>query len=219
MQIPRAVDQSMARGFPNAGCPNDARAMITGAPQTTKTRWRRFVHTLVRTLRGALLLQDTPHRIALGCACGIFVSPLPTLGQTFIGMILAKVLGGNVIASLPWSWITNPFTTLPIFYGCYRIGMVITPGEWKLVSFERMGEIVDKFNHLSIADGFATGYAVVVDIFVPMLVGSMLVGGIGAVLGYVIIVRAVVAAQERRRQRLSHWQRASGRILPTDDGI
>lgn len=193
--------------------------MIKGAPKTSKTRWRRFVHTLVRTLRGALLLQDTPHRIALGCACGIFVSPLPTLGQTFIGMILAKLLRGNVIASLPWSWITNPFTTLPIFYGCYRVGMLITPGEWKLVSFERMREIVDKFNHLSMADGFATGYAVVVDIFVPMLVGSMLVGGIGAALGYVLVVRAVVATQERRRQRLSHWRQISGRNPVPDNGI
>lgn len=193
--------------------------MIAGAPKTTKTRWRRFVHTLVRTLRGALLLQDTPHRIAMGCACGIFVSPLPTLGQTFIGMLLSKLLGGNVIASLPWSWITNPFTTLPIFYGCYRIGMVITPGEWELVSFERMREIVDQFNHLSVADSFATGYAVVVDIFVPMLVGSLLVGGIGALIGYLLIIRAVVVAQERRRQRLSHWRKASDKTLATNEGI
>lgn len=193
--------------------------MIKGAPKTTKGRWRRFVHGLIKTLRGALLLQDTPHRIALGCACGIFVSPLPTLGQTFIGMILSKLLGGNVIASLPWSWITNPFTTLPIFYGCYRIGMLITPGEWKLVSFERMGEIVEKFNHLSMADSFASGYGVLVDIFVPMLVGSLLVGGIGAVLGYLLIVRAVVVAQERRRERLSHWRTASQPTVASGDGI
>jgi uncharacterized protein len=193
--------------------------MIKGAPKTTKGRWRRFVHGLVRTLRGALLLQDTPHRIAIGCACGIFVSPLPTLGQTFIGMILAKLLGGNVIASLPWSWISNPFTTVPIFYGCYRVGMLITPGEWKLVSFERVREIVDKFNHLSMADGFATGYAVVVDIFVPMLVGAILVGGIAAVLGYLLIVRAVAVMQERRRQRLSHWQRASERTTAITNDV
>lgn len=191
--------------------------MIQGAPKTTKGRWRQFVHGLTKTLRGALLLQDTPHRIAMGCACGIFVSPLPTLGQTFIGMILAKLLGGNVIASLPWSWITNPFTTLPIFYGCYRVGMLITPGEWKLVSFERVGEIVDKFNHLSMADGFATGYAVVVDIFVPMLVGSILVGTIGAVMGYFIIIRAVVAAQKRRRLRLSQWRTSSLPAPATSD--
>lgn len=193
--------------------------MITGAPKTAKSRWRRFVHTMLQTLRGALLLQDTPHRIALGCACGIFASPLPMLGQTFVGMILSKLLGGNVVASLPWSWITNPVTTLPVFYGCYRIGMVITPGEWKLVSFERMGEIVEKFNHLSMADGFATGYAVVVDIFVPMLVGSLLVGSIGAVMGYLLIVRAVVVMQERRRQRLSHWQKTSDQTMTSDDGI
>ena len=193
--------------------------MIKGAPKTTKGRWRQFVHVLIKTLRGALLLQDTPHRIAMGCACGIFVSPLPTLGQTFIGIILAKLLRGNVIASLPWSWISNPFTTLPIFYGCYRVGMWITPGEWKLVSFERMGEIIDKFNHLSMADGFATGYAVVVDIFVPMLVGSILVGAIGGVVGYVLIVRAVVAAQARRRERLSHWKKTAAQPAVSNDGI
>jgi uncharacterized protein len=193
--------------------------MIQGAPKTSKGRWRQFVHGLMKTLRGALLLQDTPHRIALGCACGIFVSPLPTLGQTFIGMILAKLLRGNVIASLPWSWITNPFTTLPIFYGCYRVGMWVTPGEWKLVSFERVGEIIDKFNHLSMADGFATGYAVVVDIFVPMLVGSILVGAIGAVIGYFIIIRAVVAAQERRRLRQSQWRTSPTQAPATHEGI
>ena len=193
--------------------------MIKGAPKTTKGRWRRFVHALMKTLRGALLLQDTPHRIAIGCACGIFVSPLPTLGQTFIGMILAKLAGGNVIASLPWSWISNPFTTVPIFYGSYRVGMLVTPGDWKLVSFERMQEIVDKFNHLSLADGFATGYAVVVDIFVPMLVGALLVGAVAAAVGYLLIVRAVVVMQERQRQRLSHWQRISGRtVVLGDDG-
>lgn len=193
--------------------------MIQGAPKTSKGRWRQFVHVLIKTLRGALLLQDSPHRIAMGCACGIFVSPLPTLGQTFIGMILAKLLRGNVIASLPWSWITNPFTTLPIFYGCYRVGMWITPGDWKLVSFQRVGEIVDNFNRLSMADGFATGYAVVVDIFVPMLVGSILVGAIGAVIGYFLILRAVIAAQERKRQRLSHWQKSSQRVVVSDDAI
>lgn len=193
--------------------------MIKGAPKTSKGRWRQFVHVLIKTLRGALLLQDSPHRIAIGCACGIFVSPLPTLGQTFIGMILAKVLRGNVIASLPWSWITNPFTTLPIFYGCYRVGMWITPGDWKLVSFQRVGEIVDNFNRLSLADGFATGYAVVVDIFVPMLVGSILMGAIGAVIGYFLILRAVIAAQERKRQRLSHWREAAERVVATDDAI
>lgn len=176
-----------------------------------------MVHLLVKTVRGALLLQDSPHRIALGCACGIFVSPLPTLGQTFLGMLLARILGGNVVASLPWSWISNPFTTLPIFYGCYRVGMLVTPGEWKLVSFERVRQIVDQFNHLSMADGFATGYAVVVDIFVPMLVGSVLVGAIAGVLGYGIILRAVAVAQERRRQRQTLWQSARVEQLSTDE--
>jgi uncharacterized protein (DUF2062 family) len=203
--------------FANQSTATDLPPMIKDTPKTTKSRWRRFVHGLMRTIRGALLLQDTPHRISLGCACGIFASPLPMLGQTVVGMILAKALGGNVVASLPWSWITNPFTTLPIFYGCYRVGMWVTPGEWKLVSFERVGEIVKHFNHLSVTDGFATGYAVVVDIFVPMLVGSILVGAIGAVIGYFLIRRTVAATQERRLQRLSQWRTSSERTPASDD--
>ena len=102
--------------------------------------------TIIRALRGAVLLEDTPHRIALGCGCGIFASPLPLFGQAFVGALAAKLLGGNVIASLPWTFLSNPFTTLPIWYGCYRLGMIITPGAWPLVSFERIKDIVHKFN-------------------------------------------------------------------------
>jgi uncharacterized protein (DUF2062 family) len=188
--------------------------MLKGAPRTTKTRWRRFVHTMVRAIRSALLLQDTPHRIAIGCACGIFTAPLPMLGQTVLGMVLARLVGGNLVASIPWSWISNPFTTLPIFYGCYRIGMAVTPGDWATVSFERVGEIVDQFNHLSISDGISAGYAVVVDIFVPMLVGSIVAGTVAAVIGYFIIIRAVGAMQERRRRSHAFWRRP----LPASDG-
>lgn len=180
--------------------------MIKDAPPSQKSRWRRFWFTMIRALRGAVLLEDTPHRIALGCACGIFAAPLPLFGQAFVGALVAKLSGGNVIASLPWTFLSNPFTTLPIWYGCYRLGMLITPGAWPQVSFERVREIVDGFLHLSWADGFVTGYNLVVEILVPLVVGALVVGALAGFGSYFLIRRLVVALQERRRRRRAQWQ-------------
>jgi uncharacterized protein (DUF2062 family) len=179
--------------------------MILGAPPTKQPFWRRLWFITVRGLRRAVLLADTPHRIAMGCACGIFASPLPLFGQAFVGALAAKLLRGNVIASLPWTFLSNPFTTLPIWYGCYRLGMIITPGAWPLVSFERISDIVHRFNQLSWSESFSNGWSLVVEIIVPLVVGATLVGIIAGVGSYFLIARMVVALQERRRVRRQKW--------------
>ncbi len=166
----------------------------------------------MKTIRGALLLQDTPHRIALGIACGVFCSPLPMFGQMVLGMILARLFRGNVVASLPWTWISNPFTTPFIWYGGYRFGMLITPGDWPLFSFKRISEIVEKFTNLSLADGFSSGYEIVVEIFIPLLVGTIVFGLIGAVMSYVIAIRSVEKLQKRRAERFAQWRQPAPNI-------
>ena len=128
-------------------------------------------------------------------------------GQMVLGMILARAFGGNVVASIPWTWISNPFTTPFIWYGGYRLGMVITPGDWPLISFQRLNKIVEKFGNLSIADGFASGYAVVVEIFVPLLIGTVVVGLIWGAISYFIALRWVIILQARRTARNAHWRR------------
>jgi hypothetical protein len=193
--------------------------VIKNAPKTTKSRYRQFVHGMLKTIRGAMLLQDTPHRIALGVACGVFCSPLPMFGQMFLGMVLSRIFGGNVFASLPWTWISNPFSTPFIWYGCYRLGMVITPGNWPDFSFERLNKIVEQISALSISDGFASGYAILVDIFIPLLIGSMVVGLIGAVISYFIAVRWVALLQTRRTLRLAQWRRAPTTMTATTGTI
>ncbi len=203
------IEFAPRRGVANPHGNNDAAVMIIGARRTSKSRWRRFMHVLVRTVRGALLLQDTPHRIAVGCGAGIFCGALPILGQTLVGIVVARVLGGNVIASLPWNLISNPFTYAPIFYVGYRFGMVVTPGDWELVSFARIGEIMERFQRLSMADGFSYGYEVLRDIFVPLMVGCVLMGVLAGLAMYVVCRHLVMRLQERRRLRLNHWRERS----------
>jgi len=78
---------------------------------------RKFVfHRVLHT-------DDSPHRIALGVAIATLVAFSPTLGfQTVIALAIAAALRANKAVCIPLVWITNPFTAVPIYWFCWRIG-------------------------------------------------------------------------------------------------
>ena len=56
-------------------------------------------------------LPDTPHRIALGFACGVFASFTPFFGLHFVlAAVLAGLLRGNIVAALIGTVAGNPLT-------------------------------------------------------------------------------------------------------------
>jgi len=78
-----------------------------------------------------LHVDDTPHRIALGVAVGIFVTWTPTIGfQMILTVLLSWLLGANKLVGVPFVWISNP-VTLPPIYGpnCY-VGSLILGGRF-----------------------------------------------------------------------------------------
>ncbi len=74
-----------------------------------------------------------------------------------------------------------------------------------------MSQIVDGFLRLSWADGFVTGYNLVVEIVVPLVIGTVVVGVIAGSGSYFLIRRLVVALQARRQRRRAQW-----RVPPPD---
>ncbi len=176
------------------------------APRSVKPWLRRMGHVCWRNLRGALLLEDTAHRIALGSAVGMSVAFLPILGQVLLAALIARVVRANVLASLPWTFISNPLTTLPLLYGCYRIGRWLTPGRWELVSWERLHELLLRAQALGWSHGFSSIYAILKDVYVPMFVGGIVVGAVTAVLGYGAISALVGRLQARRDRLRAVWR-------------
>ncbi len=169
-----------------------------------KTWYRRLWQRCWRTVRGLIRLEDTPYRIAMGCAAGIFCSVLPVFGQTFVGMLLARVLRANVVASIPWSWLSNPATTLPIWYGCYLVGGFLWPGH-DPVRWEDIDALLHRFGEQGWWSTLSSGGSLLTDIFFPTLLGSVLVGALAAVIGYFPIHQAVGRVQERRRRKAQEW--------------
>ncbi|GDY14307.1 hypothetical protein LBMAG53_31850 [Planctomycetota bacterium] len=179
--------------------------MIRGAPPQRKGFWRGQWYAAVIMVRSAVHLQDNPGRIARGSAAGIFCAFLPIVGQTIAGIAIAWAIRGNLLASIPWSWISNPFTTLPIWYGCYVLGAVLMPG-YQLIGYHRLVEQVSQLGNVSWWEALTSGSQLIGAIFVPALVGSCVIGVVVAVPGYFAVRSLVVLVQTRREQRSATWR-------------
>jgi uncharacterized protein (DUF2062 family) len=74
--------------------------------------------------------HGTPGHRARGLAAGVFTGCLPFFGlQIVLGVALAGLMRGNRLLAAAGTWISNPFTTLPMCWLNYQLGvLVIGPG-------------------------------------------------------------------------------------------
>ncbi|MBN1765264.1 MAG: DUF2062 domain-containing protein [Sedimentisphaerales bacterium] len=67
--------------------------------------------------------DDTPHKLALGLALGVFIGWTPTIGlQMLLVVLLAALLRANTRVGVPIVWISNPLTIVPIYWLNYQVG-------------------------------------------------------------------------------------------------
>ncbi len=60
---------------------------------------------------------------ARGLAAGIFFGCFPFFGlQTLLGVALASLLRGNHLLAAAGTWISNPFTSVPLYWFNYQLG-------------------------------------------------------------------------------------------------
>jgi uncharacterized protein (DUF2062 family) len=81
--------------------------------------------------------EGSPGQRARGLAAGIFCGCFPFFGlQTLLGVALASALRGNHLLAAAGTWISNPFTYLPLYWFNYRLGCwLIGPADgWPGVS-------------------------------------------------------------------------------------
>jgi uncharacterized protein (DUF2062 family) len=68
-------------------------------------------------------LKGTPKALARGLACGVFAGLFPFAGsQTVLALLLAFILRGNKILAAVGPWISNPFTSVPIYVFNFQVG-------------------------------------------------------------------------------------------------
>ncbi len=157
-----------------------------GKNSSVDVMWRKVLKLSANPrvlLRSVLALDDAPHAIAMGVAIGIFVGLTPTVGiQT--GLILGIVFLTrrffyfNASAAMAATYISNPFTMLPMYYFWYQLGTWFVPGS---MSFDELSAAL-QFDGLS--GWWSSMCAVGIEVGGPMFIGSILTAPIGVLIAY-----------------------------------
>lgn len=173
--------------------------------------YRKFRKFLIHNVLHA---DDTPHRIAVGIAVGVFVGLTPTVGfQMVIAVAVAAALRANKVVCIPMVWITNPVTLVPIYAACFRIGSALTGLGAATASHEATAQLTS----LEAAGGMdrwvELGFwkellQTITRVGAELWVGCLFVGSIAAVIAYFASRWGVSAYRERRAIRLA----ARGRV-------
>ena len=132
-----------------------------------------------RSLRlfGKLLLRRelwSLHRrsVAKATAVGLFVAFIPLPTQMLMAAAAAIVLGFNLPVAVVMVWVTNPLTIPVVFYGAYRLGA------WLLHTPPHPV-------HFQVSFSWFAGQ--VGEIWLPLLLGSLVAGVAAGILGYFVV--------------------------------
>ena len=141
-----------------------------------------------------LHIDDTPHRIALGLAIGIFAAWTPAIGfQMGLVVLLSWLLRANKVVGLPLVWISNPATVVPIYAPNFIIGRWLL-GSDKEIDFGPFGRGFQG----SWVERIQGWWEMTIDVFWPLWVGSLLVGLVLAVGVYFSTYHGVIYYRKRR---------------------
>ncbi len=130
--------------------------------------------------RQVLTIKESPQKIAVSFAIGVFLGMSPFLGiHTLLGIIFAWLFSLNRVATLIGVYVTNPWTIIPIY----------TFGTWVGAQFMKIDSIIPEINWnditcLGLIDEFR-------QLILPFFIGTIFIGIISAVISYFIVYKTV----------------------------
>ena len=137
---------------------------------------------LKRFTRWILSQAGTPGERARGIAIGVFMGCFPLFGlQSVLGMILASLFKGNQLLAATATWISNPFTYIPLYWINYQVGSILLGDN---NSFKNID--IDTFSTL-----FSQGYVVLNKILLGSLFVGLFLGLIFGCLTYFLLVSLI----------------------------
>ncbi|GIR82664.1 MAG: ATP-binding protein [Cellvibrionales bacterium] len=162
-------------------------------PTPGTVRRHRSLRIFGRWVENANLWQLSRHTTAKAFAIGLYCAMLPVPGQMIISVAMAIIFTANVPPSFSLIFITNPLTMPAIYYAAYKLGAWLLGAKPMDVEFEASW----------------TWFTQSLDeIWLPLLVGSQVMGVILGIFGYLLIdslwrnaIRRQWQARRRRRSQ------------------
>jgi uncharacterized protein len=172
--------------------------------------WARAFHYIRHRMRR---LPDSPERIGRGIWAGVFATftPFYTM-HLIIAFIIARLMRGNILASLMATFFGNPLTYVPIGVVSLKTGNFLLGIKTEdAVHRSFLGKFVDagedlRGNFVAIFTGGEPDWQGLEiffqQVFYPYLIGGLVPGAITATIMYYISVYLIRVYQKRRRNRI-----------------
>ena len=192
--------------------------MTRAKKKSTPARPKSFLQRLRRVLRYRRVIpllrsRQSPEHVARGTAMGFMWGFTPSIGVqmplVFVTWVVARRVFNwdfNLVLALAWTWVSNVFTALPLYYLFYLTGQVMF-GHWHdLTGYQSFlslwqGSFTDD---QSLLDRLATlGRILVLDWGIAMGVGSIPWAAGTGILSYHYSLRFVRAHRRRRHERMA----------------
>jgi uncharacterized protein len=137
-------------------------------------RWLR------RTGQILLHVEDSPSRVALAFAVGVFLAFSPLLGiHTLLAVVVAVAFRLSKPAIVVGVWTNNPWTIAPMYsagtlVGCFVLG--VSPASLSEIEWSLHGRAF----YESLVAGFRP-------LLMPFIVGNLLLGAVAAAASFVVL--------------------------------
>ena len=83
--------------------------------------------------------EGSPYFNAKGIAVGVFSGCFPFFGfQTLLGIFFARVINGNLVLAAIGTWISNPFTYLPLYLFNFKVGSLLFRSDIETIEFKEL---------------------------------------------------------------------------------
>lgn len=158
-----------------------------------------------RAVEYVLQFNGTPRQVAGGIGLGMFIAFTPTFGvHMILAFVAATLLRANRAAAVAVVWVTNPFTAIPVYLFCYRVGTYFMPGPGlgevrrRLAAVWGTGDLDDAFDLLGQLREMA---ALGGEILWPATVGGVIVGALAGGASYLFTLTVFNAYGHLREKR------------------
>ncbi|MEZ6057526.1 MAG: DUF2062 domain-containing protein [Planctomycetaceae bacterium] len=159
--------------------------------KTSNSRWSQLQWWLNPRLwlRSLLMLNDSPHSVALGTAIGMFIAMTPTVGIQMLVVAVVALLTRrwfhfNRVAALIMVYVSNPLTVLPIYWFNFKVGTLWFPSH---VSHDQFAALL---KYQGFSQWWSSLSGLFVDVGTPLIVGSLVVATLSALPCYPLMLWA-----------------------------
>ena len=136
--------------------------------------------------------------VAIGMLCGMIPGPI----QMICAALLALLFRLNLPVAVAATWYTNPFTIVPLYYGAYKLGVLLTGDTSGARAYPDLAFALD-----NIGAWIPSLLAWIKALGKPFVVGLAALGVSLAAVSYVVVLAVwrlylVIAWRRRKRRRM-----------------